>query len=208
MSQKPIDEFVRLAVRVPRGQQGMWEIMRRLRSFTTKHVHDQTNIRHKQTVSDYIRSLTKVGFLEQDGVGEAGALVYRIVRDQPDAPSVRRDGSIAAPHGRGQDQMWRTMKMMNEFTARDIRALASTDDVKVTLVAAKDYLKNLHFAGYLQVLREAKPGHKPGTGELTLYRLLPSMNTGPLAPMVQRTQWVWDPNLRKAVGEPTEARNG
>jgi hypothetical protein len=90
--------------------------------------------------------------------------------------------------------MWRTMKMLAAFTPSDIAIHASTDDVSVNKSDAKDYIGHLHKAGYLTVTKKAKPGCNQAR-----YRLLPSKNTGPHSPQVQRIKQVFDPNLNKVV---------
>lgn len=191
--------MVKLTIRVPRGNQGFWEIIRELRTFTITDIDGRCNT-HRQTIRDFVKRLEKGGYVRAVGNVEHDAIQYELVKDQPEAPRLRRDGTDAQDMGRGQDQMWRAIKMLGEFTARDIAIHASTDQVKVRLNSAQSYLKHLHRAGYLMVSRPAKPGHKPGTGEMAAYRLIPNMNTGPMAPQVQRTEWVFDPNRRQVMG--------
>lgn len=202
MAQRPVDVQARLTVRVPRGQQGFWEIIRDLKAFTVSDVDQRSNVA-RSTVRDFIVRLERGGFVARDGVDEtSGHIRYRLVRDQPDAPKLKRDGSPARQR-LGQDQMWRVIRMSGSggLTATDLALTASTEDHPVKLTTAQAYLKALHRAGYLAVLRPGRPGHKPGTGSLTVYRLLPSMRTGPLAPQVQRIKAVWDPNLCRHVGQ-------
>lgn len=199
MGRHSSDTMAKLTVKVPRGHQGFWDIIRELRTFTVKDVDGRSNT-HCQSVRDYIVRLEKAGYVRRLGNVEGELITYELVTDQPEAPRLRRDGSPARDMGRGQDQMWRAIKMLGEFTARDVSIHGSTDQVRVRLNSAQSYLKHLQRAGYLMIVRPGKPGHKPGTGEMAIYRLIPSMNTGPMAPQVQRTEWVWDPNRQKVMG--------
>lgn len=199
MGRHSTEAMVKLTVRVPRGQQGFWDIIRELRTFTISDIDGRCNT-HRQTIRDFVKRLEKGEFIRAVGNVEHDAVQYELVKDQPEAPRLRRDGSPARDMGRGQDQMWRAIKMLGEFTARDIAIHATTDDVQVRLNAAASYLKHLHRAGYLKVTQAGKPGHKPGSGHMATYRLIPGMNTGPMAPQVMRTEWVWDQNRNQAMG--------
>lgn len=192
MGRHAADVTVKLTARVPRGQQGFWEIVRALHrqagEFSAHDVELRSNV-HRSTVADFIRRLVKGGYLEevrQEPRPGHPRPIYRLLRDQPEAPKLRRDGSPAIDQGRGQDQMWRAMKMVERFTAPDLVLLSSTADYRVTRETAKAYIKHLHLAGYLNRLAKG------------VYRLRPDRNTGPLAPQVMRTPFVFDPNTHEA----------
>lgn len=188
MSRIASDIMFTLTVRVPRGYQGFWDIIRDIAPlpFTLSDIEQRTNVR-RDTVRDYVKRLERAGYIEQTGATDAGALVYRLVRNTGAyAPRLQRDGTEVM-QGNGQDQMWRAMKMLDRFTARELAVHASTEDVPVKESTAKAYIKHLLKAGYLVDNRQPAP--RPRT-----YRLKPSMNTGPLAPQVQRTDYVFDPN--------------
>lgn len=199
MSCRPIDVMAKLTVRVPRGHQGYWEIIRSLGTdggrFTLDDVDQMTNA-HRASVRDYLRRLTRAGIVASDGDQNNGVRTYALVANPgPEAPRLRRDGSPAkAPLG--QENMWRTMKMAGAsgFTARDLAISAATEEHPVKFETAKAYIKALHKAGYL-VMVSGGNCREPG-----IYRLLPSMISGPLAPMIQRVKAVWDPNLCRHVG--------
>lgn len=203
MGGRPIHDMARLTVRVPRGHQGFWDIIRHLKKFQINDIDLRSNVR-KETIRDFVQRLVKAGYVEETGWDEKGTITYRLIRDQAEAPKLRRDGSEASDTGLGQDHMWRAMKMLGSFTARDVSLHASTDKVQVRLNSATSYIKHLHRAGYLVQLEKGKPGYKPGTGSPAVYRLVPHMITGPLAPAVTRTDWVWDRNLRKVMGPEAE----
>lgn len=196
MGRRPVNEAVLV---VPlRGHQHFWSTMRELRRFTVADIDGAGNAR-RDTVRDYVRRLRRAGILKRVGAEPkpgTDADVYEIVYDPgPEAPSVRRDGTVIPRPGLGNEQMWRAMKMLGFFNHRDLSVHASTDEVAVKTATAKAYLKHLLAAGYLAVATPAA-GSKPA-----VYRLV--KNTGPLAPMIQRTDWVWDPNLRAVMGQET-----
>jgi len=202
MANRPIDERVRLSVRVPRGIQGYWDIMRRLSAeqgvFTLRDVDLQSNV-NKDAIRDFLKRLERAGYVAHTGYRDKAKL-YQLRHDQPEAPRLRRDGSPAREMGRANEQVWRTAKMLKRFTTRELAVHASTEDVPVREETAYQYLRHLEHAGYVRKVEAGRPGHKPGTGKQATYALRPDMITGPLAPQIQRTDWVWDPNLKRPMG--------
>ena len=180
------------------SREALWAAMRRLGRFTVRQVCEETRL-GIHTARDYVRGLEAAGYLRRVGsVRTRGgpiacrAAVYELVRDVGvEAPRVRKDGTEVT-QGRGREQMWRAMKILGEFSARDLAVHASTEAHAVSLEDAKHYIKYLVKAGYLAVVRARK-------GEPYRYRLLPSKNTGPRAPMIQRVRQVFDPNLGRVV---------
>ena len=193
MSKRPIHEAV---LKVPlRGHQHFWTEMRARQRFTVRDIDGAGNA-NLYTVRDYLKRLTRAGILARVDVTDTGADVFEIARDPgPEAPAVRRDGTLTTRPGLANEQMWRAMKMLGSFTHADLAIAASTDVVRVKPAAAKDYVKHLLGAGYLAVITPATPKTK------AVYRL--AKNTGPLAPCVCRTKWVWDQNRREVMGQET-----
>lgn len=187
--------MVELTAKVPRGHQGFWDVIRELHQqqgeWTVADIDARCNVA-KDTIRDFLRRLTVAKFIEVVREEPAGprkaAKVYRLVRNQVEAPKLRRDGSPAKDLGRGQDQMWRTMKMHERFSAADLALLSSTSDIKVTQSTAASYVKHLLAAGYLKRVSRG------------VYRLRPDRNTGPLAPQIYRSDFVFDPNIKKGFG--------
>ncbi|WP_142850830.1 hypothetical protein [Telmatospirillum sp. J64-1] len=195
MPRRPVTEMTGQTLR---GIDAYWSIILDLHKtqggFTLTEVEMRTNAL-RATVGDYIRRLVKAGYLEvaaSDG-GETGqAKVYVLAKPQSEAPRPRRDGTLAE-QGRAREQMWRTARIIKEFTYRDLAIQASTEECPVAPIDAQDYCKHLAKAGYLAVRQEARPGH------LAIYRFLATRYTGPKAPMVQRVKSVFDPNLNKVM---------
>lgn len=205
MARKPVD-LIAAAPR-PEGRQVIWGAIRKLRRFTVSKIEDTTRIK-ETTIRTYVRGLERAGYVQKiDKVcerithipGSFRAVVYELIKDcGVDAPRVTRNGSEVT-QGRAREQMWRTMRVLRDFTWRDLAVQASTEEQAVDPSDARDYIKHLHAAGYLVCIRQAKPGNKPGTGTPAQYRMLASKYTGPHAPQVQRVKQVFDPNLGRVM---------
>jgi hypothetical protein len=148
-----------------------------------------------QTLGAHLRLLVRGGFLAELSQTQgltASAKVYRLIRAQPDAPKIHVDGSLPDQDS-AADQMWRTAKIIKQFSAQDLAIQASTDRQLIALADAQDYCKYLCLAGYLAIIG-------PQTADsAAVYRFLVSKNTGPQAPVVQRLKAVCDPNLGALV---------
>lgn len=146
----------------------------------------------KGRVRDYINGLVAAGYLRQ--WAETGKTTeYELVKDcGMEAPRVRKDGTEVT-QGRGREQMWRTIKIIGEFSARDLAQSASTPAFPVAENTAKDYCTMLAGGEYLAVVRPGSPGVP------ARYRLVQSRWTGPRAPMIQRLKQLYDPNTGEVV---------
>lgn len=211
MARKPVD-LIAAAPR-PEGRQVIWGAIRQLRRFTVSKIEDTTRI-NEDTIRTYLRGLERAGYVQKvDHVcehtthipGSFRAVVYELIKDcGVEAPRVTRKG-VVVTQGRAREQMWRTMRVLRDFTWRDLAVQASTEEHPVEPSDARDYIKHLHAAGYLVCMRPAKPGNKPGTGAPAQYRFLSSKYTGPQPPQVQRVKQVFDPNLGRVVWKGGEA---
>jgi hypothetical protein len=194
MSNKPVSERAWMQTRA-----ALWEAIRGLKTFTPRELRYETRCSTSQ-VSEYLKGLAAAGIVERMGDG-----LYALINDCGiEPPRVRRDGSRVT-QGLGREQMWRTMKMLREFTPLDLSVNASTEAAQVKLSTAKDYCHFLQQAGYLAAIRKGK-GTGRG-GQQTLYRFIPARNTGPHPPMVQRVKQVYDPNLCEVVWDSEEGRH-
>jgi len=199
---RPADAMAALPANV--GQDGAWRLIRRLGRFTRPQLLGGLVRTGRDTVRSYVDRLEAAGIVRRAGIDRQGGretVVYELVPEMDpgeETPRVRPDGSIVL-QGEGRAAMWRTMKILKEFTAADLVTLGSTEEVPLGDQDARTYCKMLKAAGYLV---EAQPGTPQGGR--AVYRLVPSRVTGPKAPQIQRTKHVFDPNLRKVVwtGEP------
>lgn len=200
MACRPTPEMHDLRIAVPRGYVGFWAVIRSLDRdgpWTVKMVVGQCNVTRK-TVQDYILSLHRGGIAEivdERPTGGFGACQqerwFRLTRRPVEAPRLRKDGTPCLPTG--QSQMWRAIRALGTFTYHELAHAASTDDVQIAPQAAKTYSNRLGRAGYLIPVQPGKPK------VATLWRLKPSMNTGPLPPLIMRTKLVWDQNKQEVV---------
>lgn len=152
-------------------------------------------------VRDFVMRLEKAGLAER--VADAALakdVTYRPLVIQSAAPRVRRDGSIieSQPATRCMWNLMRGPVGRSGFTYRDLVHWGQTDETPISAHTARSYIQMLRAAGYLLQVDPGKPG-TPAT-----WRLDPSMNTGPQAPMILRAKLVFDPNRQEVFG-PAEA---
>jgi hypothetical protein len=166
-------------------------------SFSVRDLWGETQL-HPETIRDYVRGLEAAGYITKLSPEQqrGHTQLYEIAKDAHTAPRVRRDGTEVT-QGQGNTLMWRTMKVLGTFDARELAVTASIEECRISTGAAKAYCHMLHKAGYLVVI---KKGHGTGNGgKLAMYRLIPQRYTGPQAPQIQRIKQVWDPNTNTVV---------
>lgn len=151
------------------------------------------------TVRSYLRRLAAGGYLESRDQktsasgkplkGAARQRLYRLVRDTGiETPRLTRDGQPVT-QGQGQESLWQTLRILGECNAQELAQTANNARVAVSLADARHYIKHLHACGYLVMTSRNNGPHS-----MARYRLLPSRNTGPKAPQVQRIKVVFDSN--------------
>lgn len=179
MAQKPVDKRSRLNTR-----EYLWEVMLKLKSFTATGLTKETTY-HTSTVMSYLKGLLAAGIITHDGI------TYTIDPETApaDPPRVREDGTIVT-QGMGRHNMWRTMKMLKEFTIAQLVAFASTETVTVAQSEAEYYSDYLCKAGYITLIEGASPRS---------YRFNADRYTGPKAPMIQKVLNVYDQNTSRVV---------
>jgi hypothetical protein len=171
-------------------RQIMWEKIRVLRQFTLPQlVGELSGAIHRTSTRAYVNALAAGGFLSLDD-----NKVYKLIKDQGvEAPRLKKDGTPVTT-GYGTENMWRTLRQMGRaVTVQELVAFASTEANPITEITAHDYLKKLTRAGYLTRDRSGR------------YALLPSKNTGPRPPMIQRCAQIFDPNLGEVVWSKVNA---
>lgn len=177
-----------------RGYEAMWSHILSFgdRKFTIIDIEKLTSA-HRDSVRDYVKRLVRAGYVEQKDEKRDKAILYRLVKRRKQAPRLRRNGE-EVPRSSARDNMWRTIKMLNVFTAKDLAVSASTKTQQISLSYAKNYIVFLNHAGYLKTLKSNK-----GRSSMAQYKLLPGKNTGPKAPLIQRNKSVYDPNIEQVV---------
>ncbi|MFP4900678.1 hypothetical protein ACLFKT_16225 [Paraburkholderia sp. BR14261] len=149
----------------------------------------------------YLQALQHGGFIvpisEQKAPGDEKH--YRLARDAGvEAPRLDRQGRPVV-QSRGNENMWRTMRIMGEFSPTELAVRASTAETEVAEATAKAYVKYLANAGYLNLVDPGHPFIKGKGAKQARYRLAAGKYTGPRPPMIQRTKSVYDPNLGKIM---------
>lgn len=191
------------------AREAIWAEIRRRKTFTVEDLVAKTDV-PAATVRTYVMGLERAGYIERTGKDEGVkkrityvknqllALTYRLVRDTgAEAPRVRRNGEPVT-QGLAREAMWRTMRILREFTWVELADIATTEDVAIDREDARKYCYSLKLAGYLVCIAPGKPGRPER------YRFVPSRWSGPRAPMLQRVRQVYDPNLKRVVW-PREA---
>lgn len=190
-----------------RGHDHYWSVIRDLGKvgfFTRQEIAQRSNDPTDKCIADFLKRLELAGYIEtvtqearkapQGGFIQQN--VFRLLKRPAATPVINRDGSAGA-QGLGQLNMWNAMRALANFTSMELAISATTETVSVEKVSAQRYSRHLQDAGYLQILR---PG---GPRVQRIWRLKPSMNTGPEAPRILRSKMVYDANRHTIMGTPT-----
>lgn len=180
---KPVDQL-----KPPQKRQAVWDAIKRLGIFTVTEVWKETALK-RDTVSEYVTALEAFGCIRHTGFKTAiagqKAKVYEHVKEMNfrEAPRLRKDGTKVT-QGIGRELMWRTMRILKEFSVQDLAITASTEEHQVATSEAEYYCRYCCLAGFLK-----KTSDSP-----LRYRFLMHRYTGPKPPQIQRVKQVWDPN--------------
>jgi hypothetical protein len=183
---------------IRRGIDHYWSVMMDCAvsdaSFSVNEILDRS-VALRTDVNDFVGRLEKAGFIEKVALAEPPRWTVNI--KQRATPKVRRDGTVLAGASK-QQAMWNTMRSpvsRSGFTAGDLVAWGSTDELKIAKETAKSYIAALAHAGYLIRLAAGGPT------KAAVWRLSPAMNTGPLPPIILRAKIAFDQNRHEVVGE-------
>ncbi|PHR52919.1 MAG: hypothetical protein COA47_17400 [Robiginitomaculum sp.] len=188
MSRKPIDQVVKGRDGTPRER--VWKFIRgRKEAFTVRDISDAVKVNYGLS-RPYLKSLVLAGYVGLVRLPQkvTDFTTYKFIKGPMTPPRVRKDGSPVT-QGSGQENMWRSMKMLGAFSTSELAIASSSDEVTVSGGTASSYITMLVKAGYLRKVSEVP----------SRWVLLTAKRTGPLAPMVQRVKHVYDPNLKKVV---------
>ena len=144
-------------------------------------------------VRDYLEALENGGYVKRVGGGQprrrGGSLSeveFKLLDRRPaEAPRLTQDGEPVT-QGMATTAMWRAMKVLKTFNWHELATAATLDECVVHPNTAQAYCMALRRAGYLQTVRESRPG------TAAVLRLV--KNTGPHAPAITRRKAVFDRN--------------
>lgn len=141
------------------GRQVIWNALKRAyyagETTTIRAISRATSI-DPRTVRSYVHGLVAAGVVDElrmEVRGHPSNFILSGINVNSEAPCVRVDGSPAKAEGTGRDRMWRTMKMLKLFTARDLAVAASVDGEPIAEAEAIRYTEWLGRAGYTHALR-------------------------------------------------------
>lgn len=183
MSRSPIDQLAKSPE--PTDRQAIWDVMLDYPDgFTMSQLRHDTWV-NKRTLRSFVDALRAGGYLSRTPIQRG--FQYTLLKRPTEVPRLRPNGEPVA-QGNGVENMWRTMRMLREFTPRDVAVHSTTSKAQVAERTALAYVKFLHQTGYLLCIQ--KSAGKKGQAAYRLIR-----NTGPKAPMIQKVKRVYDPNL-------------
>ncbi len=188
MAQKPVNQRSQHNTR-----EALWAVMLKLKSFSANELARHTTY-NSSSIRPWLKGLVAAKYLTVTAVDSAPCFTAAVYTIDPDTaplepPRVREDGSIVT-QGMGRHNMWRTMKMIKEFTVKQLVGYASTKTYTVANSEAIYYCEYLCKAGYIDVIEGTSP---------IAWRFNADRYTGPKAPMIQKVLNVYDQNTGKVV---------
>lgn len=160
------------------------------------------------TVLPYVTGLVKAGYLAEDTRAARRPAArprrecrrFRLVRDTGvRAPRVAGDGREVT-QGIGREHMWNVLRReRGDFSWRDLAHRASTPEHPIAEREARDYVRALRLAGYVQRTEPARRGMGRSPERLCF---VPSRDTGPRAPLITARKQVVDGNTGRIVYDP------
>lgn len=180
---KPIDKSINCRAKI-------WQSIRKLRTFTIRNIEDETRF-NQGTILTYLKCLTKAGILVKTVEPKSRSCIvstrYELIKDMGlSYPKVNIHGELLEDSI--QTQIWKCVRIHKSLSIQDIIVMLSGMGYDLAYSSLDRYLMALKAAGYLT----KKKGEKN-------YKLVMAMNTGPLAPMIQKTKQIYDPNIKKVV---------
>lgn len=179
--------------------QRLWTAIRNQREqFSHASIVQAVGPETKVAARQLMKRLIAGGFIEKLPTGRGK---YHLIRDNGHhAPRLNHRGGQAV-RGLTTEQLWRTMRMLKEFTMPQLAAMASTEAVPVSVTMAYYYVGELVKAGYVQV---SEPFTALGWAKgraCGRFMFITARYTGPLPPICQRGVGVFDPNINQLVWE-------
>lgn len=200
MARKAAHEIAK--ARWPQGRQTIWNAIQTLGKsddpFSLTGIWEECGCEiPRDTVRDYVRSLTNGEFLTKvkQHTPRSSAEYKLTGRHGTEAPRVRPDGTLVT-QGAGVEAMWRTIKLLGNFTAAELALTASTSNARITEETARSYVKYLKKAGYVRVVQAGTPGRNSNRARWSFVK---RNDPGPKPPQIQRIKQLFDPNTNKVV---------
>jgi len=183
--------------RHPEFDQKIWDFIRACADgmFSAPYVAANTGVKY-YIVLRYLTKLARAGYIKRVARTLSMNTFYSLERDTGvEAPRLSMSGAVIKD-GRGMEQMWRAMRILKDFSTRDLAVKASTEETPVSYKAAIKYVKALYNAGYLRLTAKGRSGC---AGMQTRYALNRHMNTGPKPPAIRANGTVYDPNIGRVM---------
>ncbi len=184
-------------------RQRVWEqISKQPKGFTQAQLAEFGKV-SESIVKDYVKVLLTAGFIAVVDSESIGAIckryTYALVKDNGiEAPRLTKSGDVVT-QGSVNEAMWGTLRRVlkgQSFNYSELASFSSTVSKAVSAATAKTYVQTLAAAGYLECTHAAVLGNR---SQPARYRLKHEMESGPRAPMIQRTKQVYDPNWNRVV---------
>lgn len=156
----------------------------RLGEFSSYSLRAETGISENR-MKDILRDWKARGIAEFVRAGDKGRHYFRLTAKAGSTSPAAK--ALAGQAETPQGNMWRSMRGLPVFSARDIAVHSTTPTVSVDDKLAQGYCRMLERAGYLKIVQKEVPGRKPG-----LYKLV--KDTGPRPPREKRVTTVYDEN--------------
>ncbi|HEX9772989.1 MAG TPA: hypothetical protein VGA44_05950 [Steroidobacteraceae bacterium] len=183
----------------------IWQAIRNRLDFTVSDIHADI-IRGsvprgvvRSHIYQYVRLLERAGYLERCGhvPGKRSTCLQVLFRLRQDVgverPMLTTAGTLSSA-GVRRERLWRTIKILKEFSLDELAAHASTHDLEVSRAAATRFVRALTKASYLVVTRRAS------ARSVRRWRAVPSKVRGPHTPRYRRRdQVLFDPNTGEAI---------
>lgn len=175
--------------------QRIWEAIRtRRENFTVFLIHSDT-LATIGAIQHYVHALVRGGYVERINQRERNVEKqhFRLIKDcgieyprlTAKGQPIKRDLCTEA--------MWRTMRIIGDFSCRELASLASTPERPIAHSTASVYVGQLAQAGYVVKVEERNKQQGPR------YRFQAHRYTGPRPPVVGRHHYVYDANLGEVV---------
>lgn len=184
-------------------RQRIWAQIRKQRNrFTQAQIAERGKV-SDDAVKNYVKVLLKAGFIAVVDSEEVGRIctrnIYALIRDNGvEAPRINKNGEVVT-QGNVNEAMWGTLRRLlkgRDFNYRELASFASSSSQTVAEETAKTYVYMLTNAGYLELTAPAVIGKNARPAR---YYFKANMDTGPRAPMIQRTKQVYDPNKNRVM---------